>query len=285
MELIDGTRARLFLSQEVIRTGSGIPLSEASESALNEKKEPLLKAKHRISWFRQRASSSPPFAKSENRYMIPNSDVRASQISRRAADIKSTFPGGRRYGTNFLPKYYSNPRLVYFKHIPDTIGLRSIIAQVHGGPLSKISLIKSKSSSGGCLELHFLQPTRAVRFSEYASSGRFLINGTPYFPTKHQTFQRSVSRGEELFEHIAKSHARRCLTIAFPVILEKRGSPFEALTGKYFNELIGKFSKFGQVVMVSPMISKNIAICIQFADIKDSLEAKKAFEMRVCIDQ
>lgn len=177
----------------------------------------------------------------------------------------------------------ASDRSVYFSKIPSTVGLSSIIAQSSGGPLERIEM-KEESRETVTIELHFLHPANSTSFFNYATTGRFVVNGQSYYPYRNHSHNYNIKSRAVLEEMLYKG-ARRCLTLKLNNKLEHKK---QQATATNYNINLGlsldwikrKFEKLGPIVSIQPMVTAMATISIQYTDVRSAIKAKELFDKK-----
>jgi len=204
-----------------------------------------------------------------------------------------------------LSKPIPGRRVVQLKNFSSFVGIKSVLAQVCGGPLERVAIIRSGSSSSqqlqlqtnynqlknNTLELWFLYPHDADSFMTFCSSGMFLINGFHYEPQwapkhhqhkPHETYH--LQPDESVSEQMINHGARRCLILkkyipkrVKPSSKHLYPSPNSHLSELNIEEIKFDFTTFGKIIDVTPVISKKLCVAIHFFDVESAINAKKSF--------
>lgn len=178
-------------------------------------------------------------------------------------------------------------RILCFDGLTNTVGLNSVISQLHGGPLERVVYVAEEMSNVRIIQVHFFQAKDARAFYSFTRSGRFLVNGQVYYSrwaggciANIYPFPKSV------FDEMAYHGARRCLTLTRKAHSLDTSKGQVGIKLKHHNVLLNvsvdkiksDFSRYGLIVAVCPLISPTISISVQFADVRCAIRAKKLFE-------
>lgn len=195
-------------------------------------------------------------------------------------------------------------RVVQLSNLSPFVGIKSIIAQITGGPLEKIVILSNSLAINNnrftgapnrnpSLELWFVKPDDAESFMRFSLSGMFLINGFHYQP--QWAPPHSLLRSQEpyhiplkpfILEEVEQTGARRCL------ILKKRAGSSAGRSSRHYpspkshlSELSipiihQDFHEFGEILEITPVISRKLCVAIHYFHIEGAIRAKKCFEDR-----
>lgn len=213
-------------------------------------------------------------------------------------------------------KYVENPvqlrgrRVLLLKNISPFVGIKSVISQVCGGPLQKI-VVQSQgqeytkleasqryspySRQHLSIELWFLRPDDALAFYHYTRSGLFLINGFHHYldwSPQHIPLNSSTATGETVYhdpvpsdieELMSKHEATRCLVIKKYIRKSRTQarhypSPLDHFSALDIASIKKHFGEFGDIVEITPMVSKKLCLSIHYFDVEAAIMAKELFE-------
>lgn len=205
---------------------------------------------------------------------------------------------------------------VLLANIPIYTSIPAILAQIGGGPLERIQLLNRKNWSlmdiaqsklqhidwsRTVLKLDFDNRECALAFWEFSKSQAFIVNGhhiTAFqlpdlhqvndklssLPLESQKYSGEITR--ELMEEPEK--ARRILVLKKPIASKRKISsrkhysyPDPELNfSRDFNvdEILEDFSRFGNVVEITPVISRKLCFGIQYFDVASAIAAKHTIE-------
>lgn len=193
-------------------------------------------------------------------------------------------------------------RVVHIKNFSSFVGLRSVIAQINGGPLEKIIIlddpipIKNNQIVAGqlrksILEIWFLRSDDAESFMRFSLSGMFIINGFHYepqwAPPDHKSEKQNTyhtSPGLSILQDMNEHGARRCLVLKKHVTKRVKSSsrhypsPKSHLSDINILEINQDFGAFGDILDVTPVISRKLCVAIHFFNIEAAILAKRSFE-------
>lgn len=281
------------------------PLATTSEADLNSQqfKEPVVKRlinKPKWAFMKPRSVSSPPGENdlTENTSYKKNNHNSYTHTTESLQHSKSFYqPSSIVSLADDVPRI--DDRSVILHGIPSSIGLNSVIAQTSGGPLERIETKYETSyppKQFYSFEFFFMIPEQAKEFFAYAMSGRFLVNGKVYKPTRGSaTLTNQNSRSKQLVSEMnGPKQLRRCLVLNKPTKLPKPNLTKADPKGRHrcqlsaynpnlelnFNIISQHFSKYGVVVNIQPIITQCISVSIQFADVRAAVKAKNAFDRK-----
>lgn len=197
-------------------------------------------------------------------------------------------------------------RVLVLRNVSLFVGLKSVLAQVCGGPLQKVVVQRSSSSDLEphqykrysspqvtkhlSIELWFLKAEHAHEFHNYTKSGLFLVNGFHHYvqwaPQHHagtssEKFHESVPRDVEelMLEHdatrilVLKKYVRKIKTSG-----RRYPSPTDHFSPLDVTKIKRDFSQFGDIIEVSPMVSKKLCVAVHFYDVECAVGAKQLLE-------
>ncbi|AGO11383.1 AaceriACR135Cp [[Ashbya] aceris (nom. inval.)] len=179
--------------------------------------------------------------------------------------------------------------LVVLRDFPAGTGLKSVLNQVQGGALKHITpQYKKETNQLKSVELEFLCPEDAQHFMEYGRHAVFQINGVHLRP------RWGIQSLSENFEASLNANQRDGLNLYAPssrcLLLKKQGSknpkhstchypsPRSHICDLNVQELKKDFSQFGNILDISPMISRKLCVQINFYDIKSAMEALQSYK-------
>lgn len=189
-------------------------------------------------------------------------------------------------GSNFesQPLDYSTTR-VLLKDIPENTGLESIISQIKGGPLKRITVINDSDSdiTNDSILFEFLHRADAIEFMKYSSTNMFKVNGT-----HHQfIWDENCIKDDEIshfslpVESMKGPRKTRCLILKSNYRKKIRRYNSRA-TSTILNfdpeEIQIDFSMFGEIQTLTPIISRRLCISIVYMDIADSTKAMECLQ-------
>ncbi|CAN6611158.1 hypothetical protein TRVA0_004S03686 [Trichomonascus vanleenenianus] len=274
-----------------------VPLAQPSEVELNEMrgvKKLVNKQKWAFGGFKLRSMSSPPlirngYTSAPKTEFLPKIEPHAI-FSPLQNDPHLADPAAVNHGsvirTDVGPAMAT--RVVVLRNIPANVGLNSVLLQASGGPLERVTTNYEKSAGLKqfySVQLYFLYQKDAAEFFNYASSGRYLVNGRCYLPHKGQQPLKSEPNIGVIRE-MAENGARRC------VVLKRHGKPPDFSkhkpTDPHYNVTVDvsleairrNFSEIGVIVSVQPIVSSVVSISIQYADVRSAIKLKRLFESK-----
>ncbi|SCU82645.1 LADA_0C07008g1_1 [Lachancea dasiensis] len=187
-------------------------------------------------------------------------------------------------------------RILQLQNLPKNCGLRSLISQIHGGPLEKIQFITEGQDRTATrfIQLHFTSTGSAQSFMRYAQAKNFQVNGctlaVEWAPKANNKLlnvdvteiggiidEKLISNGSE------GSNARRCIIVKKTVdassgrsrnIHSRRHGPCKFDV----KDLREDFEKFGDIVEITPMISRKLCVSISYFDIKSAIDVLQSYE-------
>ena len=199
------------------------------------------------------------------------------------------FGAGYKSSTS-LPLPYStpesNPTEIIISNIPEFTGVDSVLAQVRGGQLSRVSVPVSKYSSSPLkfIVVTFCNPQDAKAFLEYGNTNLFKVNGMNVdvnwyfdeFKSPYNAWSGSVSTGNSQNSKttrclILKKNEKKRIITKHGVVVENGVIPFDETT------IEEDFSIFGNIQGITPVISRKLCISIHFMDILSAMRAMHSF--------
>ncbi|AMD21126.1 HEL155Cp [Eremothecium sinecaudum] len=180
--------------------------------------------------------------------------------------------------------------LVVIRDFPTGTGLKSVLNQVQGGALKNITVqYRKESSQLKTVELEFQCPEDAQHFMEYGRHSVFQINGVHLRPrwgtqSLSENFEASINHATQKDSLNVYSPSSRCL------LLKKQGSrnpkhsschypsPRSHICDLNIQELKKDFGQFGNILDISPMISRKLCVQINFFDIKSAMDALQSYK-------
>lgn len=206
---------------------------------------------------------------------------------------------------------YVNERTVLIiRDIPEKIDIDSILQAVYCGPIEKIVKVLNPEDNNliKYLELHFIKNEDAELFLKYSKTGNFLVNGQKLKCQWGTRFINEVSNAnfkklhdlvypenEQVYSQhggsTIRTGARRCLilkktNVEAKVDTNKKNNniknPYHLYSPNLaqfdINEIMKDFKVYGDIINISPVISRRLCISINFYDIRSAILAKEAFE-------
>lgn len=184
----------------------------------------------------------------------------------------------------------SGKRVIHLHKMPTNTGLHSILSQVYGGPLEKVSVLKNEDSTSSvkCIQLHFATHDGARKFIEYGRTNLFEVNGqhinVEWAPQNINVNSNANFECIKAFVDPKKNEAREVRGARRCVILKRNSANDTALgsrrnlsSSKQFlhpldvKELRKDFERFGEIVEITPMISRKLCISIHYYDVRSAI--------------
>lgn len=195
--------------------------------------------------------------------------------------------------TRKLLDSYQARRVVVIKDITGMCGAKSVVSQICGGPLERIVFHEHKKDS--TIELYFIFPEHAKKFYNYGTSTGLLVLNGGFLSLEwanrtntHDFEHYHPSVPKYLMNEISFYGARRCLIFSksVPDKLTRHSyvmhypSPRTHLSKDLDIEEIKKdFAAFGEIIDIASVISRKLCFCLNFADIRSAIIAKKECEL------
>ncbi|CAI8497928.1 unnamed protein product [Hanseniaspora opuntiae] len=204
---------------------------------------------------------------------------------------------------------YVNERTVLIiRDVPAKIDIDSILQAVYCGPIEKIVKVLNPEDNNliKYLELHFIKNQDAELFLKYSKTGNFLVNGHKLkcqWGTRfiNEVSKKNFSKVKDLVypenEQVYSQHggstirtgARRCLILKKTNVEPKTDTGKKNMKNPYhlyspnlatfnINEITKDFKVYGDIINISPVISRRLCISINYYDIRSAILAKEAFE-------
>lgn len=204
-------------------------------------------------------------------------------------------------------EYLNQRKVLILYNIPAKTAVDSILQAVYCGPIEKVVKVVDISNKYliKYLELHFIKNADAELFFQYAQTGNFLVNGQFLLCQwgNKKINQTSVSefckieslvfpKNEQVYSQHGGSNirtgARRCLILKKNNLEAKE--EFENKNSNYhlyspnlssidLDTIIEDFKLFGDIINITPVISRKSCISINYYDIRSAIQAKTAFEI------
>ncbi|QHS76331.1 Ssp2p [Saccharomyces paradoxus] len=180
-------------------------------------------------------------------------------------------------------------RSISINDIPRGTGISSVLSQVRGGSLERIVVYRYDTPERSLhkVDLFFLNYDGAQSFMRYAKTNIFKVNGVQLKPEwiflestyenvmKEQSVNRIVE-GEKLISRcliVKKSSTKTTLNKSN---LDK-GQTLENID---IRELEKDFQNFGEVLEITPIVSRKLCISIFFYDISSAMRAMEEYEQK-----
>ncbi|KAH3902331.1 uncharacterized protein SCODWIG_00288 [Saccharomycodes ludwigii] len=200
-------------------------------------------------------------------------------------------------------KFLRTRRGLVFKNLPKNTGIISILNQIRVGPIEKIVKINEANNTNEIklLEIHFMEHNDAEKFYKYIQTGQFLVNGICLTATWIQPNINTISNQafalihDKVYPENEKCYsqhggstfgtgARRCLILKKHAIRKPKSlanhypSPLSNYSPLNVSEIFNDFSIFGDIVDITPVVSRKLCICINFFDVRSAIQAKASYE-------
>lgn len=190
-------------------------------------------------------------------------------------------------------------RVVQIKDFTSFVSLKAVLSQISGGPLEKIVLLYRSDETNqnskhqlknNILELWFLNPEDAESFMHFSSSGMFLINGLHYNPqwapaNNYTSDLFHAEPNDGVNDEMVNNGASRCLILKKFINKKVKSSssrhypsPRSHLSELNVDQIFADFRQFGDIVEISPVISRKLCVAIHFFSTESAIRAKKLFE-------
>lgn len=184
----------------------------------------------------------------------------------------------------YQPLDCSTTRVV-LKDVPENTGLESIISQIKGGPLKRITVVNDSDSgiTTDTILFEFLYLADAIEFMKYANTNMFKVNGIHHqfmWDDKHK-IDNQKSTCSLPIEEMKEPRKTRCLILKSNYRKKvRRYNPKMTNTILNFDpeEVQTDFSIFGEIQALTPIISRRLCISIVFMDILDSIKAMECLQ-------
>ncbi|OBA28139.1 hypothetical protein HANVADRAFT_51848 [Hanseniaspora valbyensis NRRL Y-1626] len=203
-------------------------------------------------------------------------------------------------------EYLNQRKVLIIRDIPSRIDIDTILQAVYCGPIEKIVKVLNSENNEliKYLELHFMKNEDAELFYQYAQTGNFLINGQfleCQWGSKmiNEVSVEDFGRIESLVfppnEQVYSQHggstirtgARRCLILKKNNVEPKKNhgsenNPYHLYSPNLadfdLSEVIKDFKVYGDIINITPVISRRLCISINYYDIRSAIQAKISFE-------
>ena len=177
-------------------------------------------------------------------------------------------------------------RCVLLSNLNESMGLNSVLQQVCGGPLEKLTVL-----SNGKIELFFIFPEHAKQFYTYGkATGLLMVNGVKlkveWLNDENNLVNSTLS--SSLMSDILHNGCRRCLIISknIPGKRIRNGDKMfypepdiHYSTNLNFEEIKNDFNKFGKVLDIGSVISRKLCFSIFYYDIRCAILAKQELDL------
>ncbi|CCE62762.1 hypothetical protein TPHA_0D01210 [Tetrapisispora phaffii CBS 4417] len=220
----------------------------------------------------------------KNAINIPNlykSKPVDSQLSSLSSDSQSPLssPVGQ-YKTS-LDSSINPTRVIYIRDIPSNVSMKSIISQIYGGPLESLKLIKhdESRSRNQDMELVFLKKADATNFLRYSRTHLFHINGKRLYSEPGSN--NNLLNSNKAFDSTINNNISRTLIMKrYNKTTEKQEQVSKEFLIDYFDieEVRKDFFQFGNIVDITPIVSRKVCLSISYYNIKAAMDAMKAYD-------
>ncbi|RLV91460.1 Sporulation-specific protein 2 [Spathaspora sp. JA1] len=181
-------------------------------------------------------------------------------------------------------------RVVVLTNIDATMGINSILQQVCGGPLEKVIQLNN-----GHVELYFIFPEHAKQFYTYGrATGLLMVNGQRLRvewwmntnENENENYHPTIPK--PLLSDIIKFECRRCLVLAREVTGKSRRTGDKMFypdpkthysQDLNIEQVRNDFGKYGIILDIGSVISRNLCLSIFYSDIRSAIYAKKEKEL------
>lgn len=177
-------------------------------------------------------------------------------------------------------------RCVLLSNLNESMGLNSVLQQVCGGPLEKLTVL-----SNGKIELFFIFPEHAKQFYTYGkATGLLMVNGVKlkveWLNDENNLVNSTLS--SSLMSDILHNGCRRCLIISknIPGKRIRNGDKMfypepdiHYSTNLNFEEIKNDFNKFGKVLDIGSVISRKLCFSVFYYDIRCAILAKQELDL------
>lgn len=205
-------------------------------------------------------------------------------------NVCSTMAGENIYVTSSsedeLLENNDRPKAVVLNNIPKNTGITSILAQMHGGPLENIVIHTDDDYALKKVELDFLTYEAAYSFMKYGRTNMFKVNGKHLTPEWRRRSEHKIKRDHEWEEQQSSNDDQdfcRCLIMKKYINCSKRTrysdaykeSPLEPLN---LSEIKQDFGTFGEILEITPVVSRKLCISINFFNMESARRVMKEYE-------
>ncbi|EJS41572.1 ssp2p [Saccharomyces arboricola H-6] len=180
-------------------------------------------------------------------------------------------------------------RSVSINDIPHGTGIASVLSQVRGGSLERIVVYRYDTPERSLhkVDLFFLNYDGAQAFMRYATTNIFKVNGVHLKPewifleSTYENVMKEQSVNRILDEDKLIS---RCLIVkksSTKTILNKSNQDkAQKLENIDIQELEKDFQNFGEVLEITPIVSRKLCVSIFFYDISSAMRAIEEYEQK-----
>lgn len=177
---------------------------------------------------------------------------------------------------------------VVLGNIPYGTGLKSIINQVHGGPLKELRFVESgiPGINFDKVELNFMTKEDAQAFIKYAESQLFKVNGR-HFETiwAPPGSMEDDSHEDYMLDDGMETHfgspCRSLILKRYPKRSKfKRTGSKQDLVLEHFDikQLKEDFGEFGDIMEITPIVSRKLSVSVYFYDVISAMKAIYSYQ-------
>ncbi|CCD24935.1 Ssp2p NDAI_0E01190 [Naumovozyma dairenensis CBS 421] len=169
-------------------------------------------------------------------------------------------------------------RMIIIRNIPKETGIHSIVAQISGGPIENFNFYQQHklSSPSNVLKIAFIASEGAQQFMKYGNTNLFKVNGIhlkpEWFVDSNLCIPSKTVPSKTLLNYNGKC---RCLFMKQLPLKDHL-----VLNSLYLKRIRSDFECFGEIVDISPLISRRPCLYIQFYDIYSAVRVLEAYEDR-----
>lgn len=181
---------------------------------------------------------------------------------------------------------FSVGRGVVLRDIPVGATLAGVLSHIRGGALERVVFRERPAPT---LEVVFLEEELARRFHEYATQTGFLSINGHHILAEHMNPANTSSQDSTapLASYLEKEYlrgARRVLLLARPVhdkperegpIMHYPSARLHLLKDVDVEQIRRDFGRYGDVVEITPVVSRKLCFSIHYADIRLAIVAKQ----------
>ncbi|CAI4036532.1 hypothetical protein SMKI_15G3790 [Saccharomyces mikatae IFO 1815] len=180
-------------------------------------------------------------------------------------------------------------RSVSISDIPRGTGIASVLSQVRGGSLERIIVYRYDTPERSLhkVDLFFLNYDGAQSFMRYANTSVFKVNGVrlkPEWIFLESTYENVIK--EQSVNRIVEEEKliSRCLIVkksstktVFNKSNQDRSQNLETINVR---ELEKDFQNFGEILEITPIVSRKLCVSIFFYDISSAMRAMEEYEQK-----
>ncbi|CAI2028615.1 hypothetical protein SEUBUCD646_0H02750 [Saccharomyces eubayanus] len=184
---------------------------------------------------------------------------------------------------------FPKTRSVSINDIPRGTGIGSVLSQVRGGSLERIVVYRYDTPERSLhkVDLFFLNYDGAQSFMKYATTNIFKVNGTHLRPewifleSTYENIMKEQSVNRILDEEKLIS---RCLIVkkssSKTIVTKPSQDKSQSLENIDIQELEKDFQNFGEVLEITPIVSRKLCVSIFFYDISSAMRAMEEYEQK-----